>query len=173
MDATSSMSFNALQCHSPSSLTVTILSCSLQLPLLDRSFSLSLSLPLPLDEPVLIDAKEDTELAPSDISADVSLQSTDAGSVLFLTSPLQAGSQVQGIFLQPIVAKRNKRACSKKIYTQCTNIGSHHGFAVQVDTVTVNLQYRQAQETFCRRRLIWTHYHLGLARSDYGPLVLL
>ena len=46
-----------------SSLTVTILSCSLHLPLFDvsLSLSLSLSLPLPLDEPVLIDAKEDKE----------------------------------------------------------------------------------------------------------------
>ena len=33
---------------------------------------LSLSLPLPLDEPVVIDAKEDKELAPSDMSARLS-----------------------------------------------------------------------------------------------------
>ena len=61
------MTFNIIQCHSLSSLTVTILSCSLQLQLLDLSLSLSLSRPppLPLDEPVLIDAKEDKELAPS------------------------------------------------------------------------------------------------------------
>ena len=59
----------------------------LQLP------SLSLSLPLPLDEPVLMDAtrtNEDKELAPSDMSARVSLYSTDTGTVLlsFLTTPL-------------------------------------------------------------------------------------
>ena len=62
VNATLPMSFNAIQCHSlsslTSSLTVTILSCSLQRPglerpLLDLSLSLSLSLPLPLDEPVL------------------------------------------------------------------------------------------------------------------------
>ena len=76
VDTTLPMSFNAIQSHSLSSLTVTILSCSLQLPLLDLSSSLSLSLPLPLDEPdepVLIDAKEDKELAPSDMSAKLSL----------------------------------------------------------------------------------------------------
>ena len=50
------MSFNVIQCHLLSSLTVTILSSSQQLPLLDLSLSLSLSLPLPLDELVLIDA---------------------------------------------------------------------------------------------------------------------
>ena len=59
------MSFNVIQCHSLSSLTVTIWSCSLQLPLLDLSLSLSVWLTLPLDEPVLMDAKEDKELAPS------------------------------------------------------------------------------------------------------------
>ena len=55
------MPLNVIQCHSLSSLTVTILSCPLHLPRLDVSLSLSLSLPLPLDERVLIDAKEDGE----------------------------------------------------------------------------------------------------------------
>ena len=67
MDTTLPMSFNVIQYHSRSSLTVTLLSCQQRLPLLDLDLlvSLSLSLPLPLDEPVLIDAKEDKELAPS------------------------------------------------------------------------------------------------------------
>ena len=65
MDATLPTSFNVIECHSLSSLTVTILSCWLQLPLLDLSLSLSLSLPVPMDEPVPIDAKEEEEIAPS------------------------------------------------------------------------------------------------------------
>ena len=79
MDATTHMTgspvdatlpLNDIECHAMSSLTVTILSCSLQLPLLDLSLpSLSLLLPPPLDEPLLIDVKEDKELAPSDMSA--------------------------------------------------------------------------------------------------------
>ena len=64
---------NVIQRHSLSSLTVTILSFSLRLPILDLSLLLSLSLPLPLDEPLLIDAKEDKELASSDMSAKLSL----------------------------------------------------------------------------------------------------
>ena len=66
------------------------LSCSLQLRLLDISLSLSLSPPLPLDEPVVIDAKEDKELAPSDMSARLSLYSPDAyrncGKLLVVTT---------------------------------------------------------------------------------------
>ena len=113
---------NAIQCHSLSSLTVTMLSCSLQLPLLAVMLSGELdgtTLPLPLDEPdepVLIDAKEDKELAPSENS----------------------------------------------IHTQCTDTSNHEKLAVQVDTVTVNLQYRQAQETFYQRHLIWSQYFWGL-----------
>ena len=38
---------------------MTMLSCSLRLPLLDLSSLLSQSLPLPLDEAVLMDAKQD------------------------------------------------------------------------------------------------------------------
>ena len=72
------MSFRVIQCHSLSSLPVTKLSCSLQLRLLDTSLSMT----LPLDEPVVIDAKEDRELAPSDMSARLSLHSPSAGSVL-------------------------------------------------------------------------------------------
>ena len=72
------MSFRVIQCHSLSSLPVTKLSCSLQLPLLD----VSLSLTLPLDESVVINAKEDKELAPSHMSARLSLHSPGAGSVL-------------------------------------------------------------------------------------------
>ena len=64
------------------SLPVTKLSCLLQLRLLDVSLSLPLSLPLSLDEPVVIDAKEDKELAPSDMFTRLSLYSPDAGSVL-------------------------------------------------------------------------------------------
>ena len=47
------------QCHSLSSLTVTKLSCSLQLPSLSLLLPVPLSLPLSLDELVLIDAKEE------------------------------------------------------------------------------------------------------------------
>ena len=65
--------FDVIHCHH----SQTMLSCSLQLPLqlplLDLSLSLSLSLQLPLDDPVLIDAKEDNELTPSDMSATLSL----------------------------------------------------------------------------------------------------
>ena len=68
----------SFQCHSLSSLPATKLSCSLQLRLLD----VSLSLTLPLDEPVVIDAKEDKELAPSDVSARLLFHSPGAGSVL-------------------------------------------------------------------------------------------
>ena len=56
-----------------------------------------------------------------------------------------------------IVAKRNKRASNNRIHTQCTNTSSHSKFAVQVDTV-INMQYRQAQETFYWRHLIWSQY---------------
>ena len=141
------MSFTVIQCHSLSSLPVTNLSCSLQLRLLDVSLSRSLSLPLPLDESVVIDAKEDKELAPSDM-----LYSPDAGSVLlsFLRPPvslrglrtfcevrlllrvvaphdfallrlclhaaslLQVGSHVQGIFLRPIVTKKERKGLKQR-----------------------------------------------------------
>ena len=88
------MSFRIIQCHSVSSLPVTKLSCSLQLRLLDVSLSLTLSLALPLDEPVvlllIVDAKEDKEVAPSNMPARLSLHSPDAGSVLlsFLRPPV-------------------------------------------------------------------------------------
>ena len=57
--------FTVIQCHSLSSLTVTILSCSLQLTPLDLSLSLSVSLPLLVDEPSLIDSKEDKQPQPT------------------------------------------------------------------------------------------------------------
>ena len=72
---------NVIQGHAShllSSPPVTKLSCSLQLRLLDVSLSLSPSLPLPLDEPIVIDAKEYNELAPSDMSARLSLYSPEA-----------------------------------------------------------------------------------------------
>ena len=88
-------------------------------------------------------------------------------------SDLQAGSHMQGIFLRPNVAKRNKRACNNRIHTQCTNASSHNTFAVQVDTVAVNLQCRQAQETFYRRRLIWSQHFWCLHFPTMAPLVFL
>ena len=78
------------------------------------------------------------------------------------SSVLQVGSHVQGIFLRPIVAKKNKRAYHDSLHSQCTNASSHNKFAVQVDTITVNLPYRQAQETFYQRHLIWSQYFWGL-----------
>ena len=87
------MSFRVIQCHSLSSLPVKKLSCSLQLPLLDDSLSLSLLLPLPLDEPVVIDVKEDKELAPFDMSAKLSLYSPDVSSVQLLAVTINQQSQ--------------------------------------------------------------------------------
>ena len=76
-DPHSALSMDHHECHSGSfnvihynSLPMTKLSCSLQLQLLDVSLSLSLSLLLPLDQCVVIDAKEDKELAPFGMSAD-------------------------------------------------------------------------------------------------------
>ena len=141
------MSFKAIQCHSLSSLTVTKLSCLLQLRLLDVSLSLSLSLPLLLDEPVVIDAKEDKELAPSDMSAGLSLHSLHAALLLHV------GSHVQGFFLWPIVTKKNEKGLKQRHKKQCTTTSSHNKLAV-----TVNLPYRQGHTTFHRRHLTWSRY---------------
>ena len=44
---------------------------------------------------------------------------------------------------------------------------------MQVDTVIVNLQYKQAQETLYWRHIILVTILLGFALSHYGPLVFL
>ena len=129
VDATLPMSFNVIKCHSLSSLTVTILSCSLQLPLLDLlSLSLSLSLPLPLDEP----AEEDKELAPSDMFAKLSLQSTDTGSVLlsFLTPPSAGWITGARNFLAAHCGKKEQKGLNNRIHTH----------SVQIPAVTTDLQ---------------------------------
>ena len=128
------MSFNVIQCHSLSSLTVTILSCSLQLPLLDLSLSLSLSLPLPLDEPALIDAKEDKEPAPSDMSiiiTKLSLYSTDTGSVVlsFLTPPCRLDHRCKEFSCSQLWQKGTKGPATTE-YT----------LSVQIPAVTIDLQ---------------------------------
>ena len=71
-DTHSALCMDHYECHSGSVNVIHYHHSRLQnclARLIITSLSLTLSLPLPLDEPVVIDAKEDKELASSDMSA--------------------------------------------------------------------------------------------------------
>ena len=148
---------NVIQGHSMSFTVIT--------PQL-RLLAVSLSLTLPLDEPVVIDAKEDKELAPSDMSARSSLHSPGAGSVLlyFVHPPVSlrglrtfcemrlllcgvAPRLCFGTLLPAcsitlggwITCIRNFLAAHCDIQKQRTTTSSHNK-----PVVTVNFPYRQA-----------------------------
>ena len=155
-------------------LTVTILSCSLQLPLLDLTCHyhchyLSLWLPLPLDGPVLIDAKEESLLhltcLPGHHHYNQPMQAVCCSPS---SPPLGLPWQCQ----QRLIDCRLVRMCKefscgtlwqkgtkRPATTECTHSVQIPAVTknlqyTQVHTITVNLQYREAQETFYLRHLV-------------------
>ena len=97
----------------------------------------------------MIDAKEDKEEGlKQGRLLDLFQRGTHAASIL------QVGTHVRGIFLRPIVTKKNERALYNSIQKQGTAVYSSHN--------NQQSQYQQGHKTFHRRHLIWSQYFSGL-----------